>query len=64
MVTPDPSPAEDSVGADRPPEPQPNGPSESMEIEDLRQMADAYEVAYTPRTSKKTLVKRIKEAME
>jgi hypothetical protein len=59
-----PPPTEDSGDAPTPTDPLPDGPSESMEIEDLRQIADAYEVSYSPRTTKATLVKRIKEAME
>jgi hypothetical protein len=38
-------------------------PDESMDLEFLQQMADAYEVEYTARTAKKTLVKRIMAAM-
>ena len=38
-------------------------PSEDMDIEYLRQMAEAYEVTYNGRTGAATLVKRLKEAM-
>jgi len=38
-------------------------PTEDMDIEYLRQMADAYEVSYTARVGAATLVKRIKAAM-
>ena len=38
-------------------------PKESMAIDYLREMAEAYEVEFTSRTSKKTLVKRISAAM-
>lgn len=38
-------------------------PEESMDIDYLREMAEAYEVSFTPRTAKKTLVKRISAAM-
>jgi hypothetical protein len=56
--------ADDSGGEAPPPDPLPDGPDESMELEDLRQMADAYDVSYSPRTTKATLIKRLKEAME
>jgi hypothetical protein len=59
-----PAPAGDSGGAAAPPDPLPDGPNEGMELEDLRQMADAYEVSYSPRTAKATLVKRISEAIQ
>lgn len=39
-------------------------PDEDMDIEYLREMADAYEVDYTSRTRASTLVKRINEARE
>jgi len=38
-------------------------PEDSMPIEYLREMAEAYEVKFTERTSAATLVKRIKKAM-
>jgi hypothetical protein len=38
-------------------------PDESMDVDFLRQMAEAYEVTFNARTSKKTLVKRISAAM-
>jgi hypothetical protein len=38
-------------------------PDESMDVEYLREMAAAYEVKFNSRTSKKTLVTRISEAM-
>lgn len=38
-------------------------PDEDMDIEYLRKMAEAYEVTFNARTSKKTLVKRIGSAM-
>jgi hypothetical protein len=38
-------------------------PSEDLPIEKLREMCDAYEVKYTAKTGKKTLVKRLEEAM-
>lgn len=38
-------------------------PDESMDVEYLREMAAAYEVKFNARTSKKTLVTRISEAM-
>lgn len=38
-------------------------PDEGMDIEYLRKMAEAYEVTFNARTSKKTLVKRIGSAM-
>lgn len=45
---------------------EPGGPKldPSMAIEDLRQMADAYQVTYTARTSKETLLKRLQEALK
>lgn len=49
---------EDSAGDGEWPDPK-----ESMAIGYLREMAEAYEVKFTPKTSKKTLVKRISEAM-
>lgn len=38
-------------------------PDDSMELDYLQKMADAYEVKYDAKTTKKTLVKRIREAM-
>lgn len=38
-------------------------PDESMDIEYLRQMADAYEVKYTANLGKKILINKIKKAM-
>lgn len=38
-------------------------PDEAMDVEYLREMAEAYEVKFTARTGKKTLVRRIHAAM-
>lgn len=38
-------------------------PEESMDLDYLQKMADAYEVKYAAKTSKKTLVQAIKKAM-
>ncbi len=58
--TPDPEPEEPEQEEE---EEYEDEPSEDMDIEELRAMADAYEVSYTSRTGAATLVKRIKEAM-
>lgn len=61
-LIPDPPPADEGVSEDETSDEWPD-PTEDMDIEYLRQMADAYEVSYSGRTGAKTLVKKIRAEM-
>ena len=65
VLVPDPVPETEEPEAPEEPEPESEwpDPTESMTPVYLREMADAYEVKYTSRTTKKSLVKLIKKAM-
>lgn len=66
-ATPPPVPVEEIEGEEAEPEEAGSDdwpdPEETMDIEYLRQIADAYDVQYTPRTGKKRLVTDIMQAM-
>jgi len=63
LSKPSPEPVKEEVAAEVVVEEEWPDPKETMAMDYLQQMADAYEVSYDGRMTKKTLVKRIREAM-